>query len=431
MKIKYWSTACLLLATSVFSFAQEKRHLELEEVIQLAATQSSNAKLLDAQVKSSQLKYEEAKDSRLPESKISGTYLAMNSPSVDIKIPTGSGDGLGISTNQLFIGQLSINMPLYTGGKIKNGIKTAQDSWKATQYESMASKDKLSLNAVHLYLALYQAQQTAELIAENIKKAEQQVVDFRAMEQNGIIARNDLLKAELQLSNYKVSYQEALKNAKVINYQLNTLLGFDESTVIEDIDLSHAAKVDNGLVQDNQERNEIKSLLSQKDVATDQLKVTKAAYHPTLFATGGYAALHVQNLVTVTNAANIGLGLSYDIGALYKNKKKIRVAQQQLVSIDENIAVTNDKIKTEINEAKENVSLARKKNELYQEALAQSKENYRIVKDKYENGVADTDDLLEADVQQLQSQINLAMGEATLIEKYYDLLLATGHFNSK
>ena len=53
------------------------------------------------------------------------------------------------------------------------------------------------------------------------------------------------------------------------------------------------------------------------------------------------------------------------------------------------------------------------------------------MKDKYENGVADTDDLLEADVQQLQSKINLAIGEATLIEKYYDLLLATGHFNIK
>ncbi len=431
MKIKYWSTTCLLLAASVFSFAQEKRHLELEEVIQLAASQSSNAKLLDAQVKTSQLKYEEAKDSRLPDSKISGTYLAINNPTVDLKMPMGSGDGLGISTNQLFIGQLSINMPLYTGGKIKNGIKSAEDSWKATAYESLASKEHLSLNAVHLYLGLYQAQQTADLIAENIKKAEQQVVDFKAMEQNGIIARNDLLKAELQLSNFKVAHQEALKNAKVINYQLNTLLGFDEHTVIEHISLDAVQPVDASLVEDHAERNEIKSLLSQKDVAQDQLKISKAAYHPTLFATGGYAALHVQNLVTVTNAANIGLGVSYDIGSLYKNKKKIRVAQQQLSNIDDNIALTNDKIRNEINEARENVNLAKKKNSLYAEALAQSNENYRIVKDKYENGVADTDDLLEADVQQLQSKINLAIGEATLIEKYYDLLLATGHFNIK
>ncbi len=431
MKIKYWSTACLLVTTSLFSYAQEKRHLELEEVIQLATTQSSNAKVLDAQVKTSELKYEEAKDSRLPESKISGTYLAMNSPTIDLKIPTGSGEGFGISTNQIFLGQLSINMPLYTGGKIKNSIKSAEDSWKATAYESLASKEQLALNAVHLYLALYQAQQARGLIAENIKKAEQQAADFKAMEQNGIIARNDLLKAELQLSNYKVSYQEAIKNANVINYQLNTLLGLPEYTQLDDINLARAKAVETILDNENEERNEIKSLQAQKDVAQDQLRVTKAAYYPTIFATGGYAALQVQNLVTVTNAANIGIGLSYDIGSLYKNKKKIRVSQQQLSSLDDRIAMTNDKIKTEINEAKENVLLAKKKNNLYEEAVDQAKENYRIVKDKYDNGVADTDDLLEADVQQLQSKINLAIGEATLIEKYYDLLLATGHFNTK
>jgi hypothetical protein len=29
-------------------------------------------------------------------------------------------------------------------------------------------------------------------------------------------------------------------------------------------------------------------------------------------------------------------------------------------------------------------------------------ENYRIIKDKYDNGLSDTNDLLEADVEQLQ-----------------------------
>ncbi len=431
MKIKYWSIVCLLLSTSVLTFGQEKKHLELEEVIQLASSQSTNAKVLDEQAKDSQLKYEEAKDSRLPEAKLSGTYMAMNNPTVNLKIPMGSEEGPDIASNQLFIGQLSINLPLYTGGKIKHSIKGAEDSWKAATYESLAAKQQISLRAVHLYLSLYQAQQMRSLIAENIKKAEQQVADFKAMEQNGLIARNDLLKAELQLSNYKVSHQEALKNAKVINYQLNTLLGLDEHILIDDIDLTSVKAIASTSVQDTEEHYEIKSLLSQKDAAEDQLKVTKAAYFPTIFASAGYAALHIQQLVTVTNAANIGAGISYDIGALYKNKKKIHVAQQQMQTLDAQIALTNDNIRMEIQEATEDVTLAREKNQLYQEALTQAQENYRIVKDKYENGVADTDDLLEADVQQLQSQINLALGKAILLEKQYDLLLATGHFNIK
>ena len=46
-------------------------------------------------------------------------------------------------------------------------------------------------------------------------------------------------------------------------------------------------------------------------------------------------------------------------------------------------------------------------------------------------GMADTDDLLEADVQQLQSKINLAISKANTVEKYYDLLLVNGQIATK
>ncbi len=36
-------------------------------------------------------------------------------------------------------------------------------------------------------------------------------------------------------------------------------------------------------------------------------------------------------------------------------------------------------------------------------------ENYRIVKNKYDNGLSDTNDLLEADLEQLQSKIDFPM----------------------
>src|SRR5690606_10668758 len=133
----------------------------------------------------------------------------------------------------------------------------------------------------------------------------------------------------------------------------------------------------------------------------------------------------------VTNAANIGIGLSYDLGALYKNKKKINSAKHQIEETQLNIIQTQVKIKNQIQEAYQEVILAQQQIKLYEEALHQAQENYRIVKDKYDNGVADTDDLLEADVQLLQSEINLAIGKANTVEKHYDLLLANGQLNLK
>ena len=53
-------------------------------------------------------------------------------------------------------------------------------------------------------------------------------------------------------------------------------------------------------------------------------------------------------------------------------------------------------------------------------------ENYRIVKDKNENGLADTDDLLEADVQQLQAKINKVVGDADEQLAIYEYYYTTG-----
>ena len=85
-----------------------------------------------------------------------------------------------------------------------------------------------------------------------------------------------------------------------------------------------------------------------------------------------------------------------------------------------------DSIKLEIFKAKEEYELATKQDQVYSEAVVQATENYRIVKDKYDNGLSNTNDLLDADVEQLGSKINQAYAKANVALKYYELLNASG-----
>lgn len=126
MSINNWSTAALLLFLSMSGHAQERKNLSLDEVMQLAFSNSNEAKLLEAKVKAKELDYQVTKDIALPESKISGTYMTMNKPDVNLKINSGGDASSQISTNQLILGQLSVNMPIYTGGKIKHSIHAAE-----------------------------------------------------------------------------------------------------------------------------------------------------------------------------------------------------------------------------------------------------------------------------------------------------------------
>ena len=86
----------------------------------------------------------------------------------------------------------------------------------------------------------------------------------------------------------------------------------------------------------------------------------------------------------------------------------------------------NEQVKEEVFQASGNYNLSLKQSAVYDEAVAQASENYRIVKDKYDNSLSTTNDLLEADFEKLQAQINQALSKADVAQKYYELQFASG-----
>ncbi len=429
-----WLGFCLFL-NGINLYAQDKFPLKINDAIRLAVNQSKQAKATETKVLNKTYAVDVAKNKALPDVKLTGQVAYLSTPTIDLKIPMGnSGEGASnIETNRMYLGMLNVNMPVYAGGKINSGIQLSKMALQNEKYSAMIQKDQIANQTIALYVALYKAQQTVVLMDENIKRASQQVVDFKAMEQNGLIARNDLLKAELQLSNYQIHHQEAVKNCSVLNYQLVTLLELDPATKIADIQFEDTVYETSNLDENyaSTHRNEIKMIENQRLMGLEQVKITKADYFPTVAVTAGYNALGLKDVVTVNNAMTIGLGLSYDLGSFYKNGKSVKQHKTDVKEAEEQLEILNDRIKIEVYQAQQDFDLSKNQKTVFDQALKQSEENYRIVKNKYDNGVADTDDLLEADVQKAQAQINVAVAQATIIEKYYNLLLVNGDLTSQ
>lgn len=178
------------------------------------------------------------------------------------------------------------------------------------------------------------------------------------------------------------------------------------------------------------ERNDLKSLELKKQAAESGIKIAKAAYYPSLSLSGGYIAFDLNNVLTVTNAMNVGVGLSYDLSNIFKNSKNVKLAQSRAKETEIAVSQLTDEIKEEVFQAQQNYALSQKQSKVYDSAVEQATENYRIVKDKYDNSLADTNDLLEADYQQLQAKINQALSKADVAQKYYELQFATGTLTS-
>ena len=126
---------------------------------------------------------------------------------------------------------------------------------------------------------------------------------------------------------------------------------------------------------------------------------------------------------------NFGIGLSYNISDIFKNGTEVKIAKSKAAEIQNTEIMLTDHIKIQVQKALEDYDLSVKQNQVYTQAVDQATENYRIIKDKYDNGLADTNDLLEADVEQLSAKINKAVAKTNVIQKYYNLLAVTGQLN--
>lgn len=411
--------------------AQEKTSLTLDEAVKLAWEKSNEVTLAGTKVNTKKYELQEVKNSQYPDIKVSGQYQRLTKAS--ISMPNQGENASLASPDRAMLGMANLSLPLFAGFKIQNSINASDNLYEAENANAAKTKEDVTLRVITYYTALYKAQKTLDVLNENQKSAKQRVTDFIELEKNGIIPRNDLLKSQLLVSKTQLSIDEANNNLNNINFYLTTLLKLDPGTKLQvneadffNLKTSNAPTSD---VLALQNRKDLEAIRFQQKASEANIKVARAAYYPTLALLGGYTALDLKDIITVKYAMNFGLGLTYDISGIYKNSAHVREAESRALEAKNTEAVMTDRIKVEVQKSIEDYDLAINQSVVYDEALQQASENYRLVKDKFDNGLADTNDLVEADVEQLSAKINTAVSKATIIQKYYELLSVSGQLS--
>lgn len=417
--------------------AQNNKPLSLNEAIDLSIKNSKQLKINRAKVEQASAAVKEAIQRRLPDASVSGSYIRLANPAVDLKTKSNNsggsgGNGGGVpKVNQAAYGILNASLPIYAGGKISYGIESSKYLAHAEELDAENSKEEVIDNTIEAYVNLYKASAAVKLYEENLVQAQQRVKDFTNLEKNGLLARNDLLKVQLQASNVELSLLDARNNCELANVNMDLMLGLPENTTLAPdstiINQSFTVGTLDEYVQTAlNNRKDIEALGLRKQAADLGVKSIKADRYPAIALTGGYIAADIPKMLTITNAANIGVGISYNLGSLWKNKSKVEQAEAQSRQLEATQELMNNNIRLQVNRAYLNWLSSQKKLEVYAKAVEQADENYRIVKNKYNNGLATVTDLVEADVAQLQSHLNYSIAKADAVIVYNQLLEAAG-----
>ncbi len=412
--------------------AQQTKVLTLPEVISLSKENSKLLKLSKTQIENAKFQIEQAKNQRLPDLNITGQGLHLFDTSkikLDMPVSAGSGTAAPIPDYAL-VGQAALSVPLFAGFKITNGIAVAKYNQQLQEANYSVQEDDVEIQAIDVFVKLYKTKQSQKVVEANLEQAKQNTRDFQNLEQNGMVARNDLLRVQLQESNIELALMETKKNFNVINYNLNLLLGLPENTVIDpQLDFDYhtgAISEDDYLSKASDNRKEYQVLDLQDKIAKKNVDIVKGDYYPQIALSGGYMYIDVNHLGSLQNATNTGLGVKYNLASLFKNRSAVASAKNQVQQVQDNLSILDDQVKSQIHTAYQEYNYSIDQTHVYDKALVQANENYRIVKNKHDNGLANTDDLLTANLEQLQAALNQANGKAEVLLTYYKLLRQAG-----
>ncbi|MGG9964331.1 TolC family protein [Ferruginibacter sp. SUN106] len=411
--------------------AQQSKTLTLKEAIDLSIANSKQLKLNEAKILEASASIKEAEEKRLPEAGISSSYLYLPvKPNINLKSGSGNGNG-SPSVSQAFYGIASVSVPLYNSGKLKYGIESARYLQQALKLDADNDRTAVIMNTINACINLFKAREAISLVKENLEQSNQRVKDLSNLEKNGLLARNDLLKAELQTSNIELTLLDAESNYRLACVNMNLMIGLPEQTdLIPDrngLALPESVKTIEEYEQDAlQNRNDIAAIAIRKKAADLNIKTIKTDYYPSVAFTGGYIAADIPKFLSITNAVNVGIGVKYNLSSLWKTKTKIQSAEAKVKQIQASQEMLGDNIRLQINQAYQGYLVSRKKIEVLEKSVLQATENYRITKNKYDNSLATTTELLDADVALLQSKLSVTNAKADSFLAYNKILYAAG-----
>ena len=422
----------ILLYANTIIAQDTTRPLSLQQAIDLSTKNSKNLKISNARVEEASANLQEASDRQLPDFKVSGSYLRLNSAKVDLKSRSDtSTNNSGPKINQAVYGIANLSFPLFAGGRIKYGIESAKLLKQAVLSDSQSDKAAVVFNTIKAYINLFKSYETVTLIKENLQASLSRNTTLINLEKNGLLARNDLLKSQLQTSNIALEMLDAENSNKLAMVNMNLMLGLPENTVlILDTSFLNIKQEIKNLPDLEmlalRDRADLQALGYRKKSAGIAIRAAKAEAYPSIALTGGYIAAYIPNFITVTNAINIGLGIQYNLASFYKKNTSLMQAKARQAQVNANEEILNDAIRLEVNQDYQNYLLSIKKIDVYQKTFEQATENYRITNNKYNNSLVTITDLLDADVALLQTRLNISFAKADAVLAYNKLLQTSG-----
>ncbi|MBN2024123.1 MAG: TolC family protein [Pirellulales bacterium] len=302
----------------------------------------------------------------------------------------------------------SIELPLYTSGRITHGIDAAAADVSGSSLDVDRAALDLRMTVAAEYVAVLHAQRELEIIQSSVKRLESHARDVQLLYDHGRVPRNDRLAAEVALANVQQEAIRAGNRLDLARAALNRRLGRPLEADVRIAELPEtgpAADLDALTALAVRRRPEIAVLSARIRAVSHRADAVRAARLPQVSLRGDYA-FEENRYRAPEGIAAVGVGVTWDVFDGGRRGYEATGLLCQAESLRRVQADVTSSIQLEVRQAWLDVGQTRRRIEVTRQALDQAEENLRVAASRYRSGLAINTEVLDAESLRTQAYGN-------------------------
>lgn len=347
-------------------------------------------------------------------------------------------DAMTYDMHNVFFGAVTLTQPIFMGGKIMamNKITRYAENLARNLNISEAENVVYAVDAAYWMVVSLKAKQKLAVSFVSLLETLQHNVSL--MVEQGVATRSDLLSVDVKLNSAQIDLVKVENGLSLARMALAQVCGLPVNTVMtladEDIDdatvTAEIAKSYN-MEEVYSRRPDLRALSIDVDIAAQQKKVAMSDMLPKVALIGAYSFsnpnMYDGFAKRFNGAFSVGAMVSIPIWHWGGNYNKYRAAKSEETIMKLRLSDARDMVDLQVSQASYKSQEAVKTYEMTNTNLAKADDNLRTATLAFKEGVATTDNVMEAQTAWLKAHSERidAMIDVHLCDTYLNKALGT------
>ncbi len=325
---------------------------------------------------------------------------------------------------------------VYAGGAIDAGIKLAELGKQQAEVGVKLTRQQTRFVALGQYLDLYKVDNRMKVYEKNIELTVQLIADIKEKQKQGMALKNDITRYELQLEALKLGLTSLRNNRSILNHQLCNMLGLEQEVKIQpDTTLSDKtyAQDGEGYWQDNSAMNSpvLEQSTLNVSMAREKEKIAKSEILPKVAFVAadnfnGPITFELPPIDKNLNVWYVGVGVKYNLAALYKSKKQIKQAAVETRQAQEAYNVQVEQLNNNVQAAYVQYQQTYVELETQRKSVELAQQNYEVMNARYLSQLALVTDMVDASNLKLNAELQEVDARINIVYAYYKMKYIAG-----